>query len=85
MRFFFKLDMWPAQDEGMTMKKATAADRFALGAALIESSNVLVPRQVAQDWAPRHGTYATPGLGSSGKLPCLSHANVSTISSPSRF
>jgi hypothetical protein len=67
------------------MKKATAADRFALGAALIESSNVLVDRQVAQDWAPRHGTYATPGLGSSGKLPCLSHANVSTISSPSRF
>ena len=67
------------------MKKATAADRFALGVALIESSNVLVDRQVVQDWAPRHGTYATPGLGSSGKLLFLPHANVSKISLFSRF
>jgi len=41
---------------------STAADRFALCAARIDSSLVVVGRtSAAHDWAPRHGSYATPG------------------------
>jgi hypothetical protein len=43
---------------------ATAGDRYALAGALIESSLVNAPRGAAahEEWAPRHGFHATPGL-----------------------
>lgn len=45
------------------MKKAlsTAGERFALAAARLETGSVVAGRDSAQDWAPRHGSLATPG------------------------
>jgi len=42
----------------------TAGDRYALAGARIESSQVNAARgaDALQDWAPRHGFHATPGL-----------------------
>ena len=40
---------------------STAGERFALAGARLETSSVTVRRAAAQDWAPRHGSHATPG------------------------
>ena len=62
------------------MVVSTAGDRFNLNARRLESHSVRVGRQVSEDWAPRHGSLATPGVRAHFVLFCSLPAHWPPVS-----